>query len=112
MVKEGIVLGHVVSFRGIEIDKAKVDLITRLSYPTNVKEIRSFLGHADFYRRFIKDFSHIAQPLSQLLQKEATFDFGEVCKVSFDTLKNMLTTAPIIQPLDWSLPLELMFAGS
>ncbi|XP_071916300.1 uncharacterized protein [Coffea arabica] len=112
MVKEGIVLGHVVSSRGIEVDKAKVDLINSLPCPANVKEIHSFLGHAGFYRRFIKDFSRIAQPLSQLLQKEVTFDFGEACKLSFDTLKNMLTTAPIIQPPDWSLSFELMCDAS
>ena len=112
VVREGIVLGHVVSSRGIEVNKAKVDLITSLPYPTNVKEIRNFLGHAGFYRCFIKDFSRIAQPLSQLLQKEVTFDFGEACKLSFDTLKSMLTTAPIIQPSDWSLPFELMCDAS
>ena len=101
-----------ISFRSIEIDKAKVDLITSLPYLTNIKEIRSFLGHAGFYRRFIKDFSRIAQPLSQLLQKEAPFDYGDACKVSFDTLKSMLTTAPIIQLSDWSLPFELMCGAS
>ncbi|XP_027061839.1 uncharacterized protein [Coffea arabica] len=112
IVKEGIVLGHVVSSRGIKIDKAKVDFISSFPYPTNVKEIRSFLDHIGFYRRFIKNFSRIAQPLSQLLQKEATFDFGQSCKVSFDTLKSMLTTTPIIQPPDWSLPFELMCDAS
>ncbi|XP_027062064.1 uncharacterized protein [Coffea arabica] len=112
MVKEGIVLGHVISTWGIEVDKAKVDLTTSSPYPTNVKEIHSFLGHASFYRRFIKDFSRIAQPLSQLFQKEATFDFEKACKVSFDTLKSMLTIAPIIQPPDWSLPFELMCDAS
>ena len=112
MVKEGIVLGHVVSSRGIEVDKAKIDLITSLPYPTNVKDIRSFLGHAGFYRRFIKDFSKIAQPLSRLLQKEVPFNFGDDCKLSFDTLKGMLTTAPIIQPPDWKLSFELMCDAS
>jgi hypothetical protein len=67
MVQQGIILGHVVSARGIEVDKAKVDLITSLPYPAIVKDIRSFLGHAGFYSRFIKNFSKIAQPLSRLL---------------------------------------------
>lgn len=67
MVTEGIVLGHVISSRGIEVDKEKVDLILSLPYPTNVREVRAFLGHAGFYHRFIKDFSKIALPLSKLL---------------------------------------------
>jgi hypothetical protein len=69
MVKQGIVLRHVISHRGIEVDKAKVDLISNLPPPRTVKEVRSFLGHAGFYRRFIQDFSKIARPLCKLLVK-------------------------------------------
>ncbi|XP_073063995.1 uncharacterized protein [Primulina eburnea] len=104
----GIVLGHVVSSRGIEVDKAKVELITNLRYPTNVKGIRGFLGHAGFYRMFIKDFSKISLPMSKLLQKDVLFEFGEDCKEAFNNLKNMLTIAPNIQPPDWNLPFEIM----
>ncbi|GKD14178.1 RNA-directed DNA polymerase [Tanacetum coccineum] len=64
MVKEGIVLGHKVSGSGIEVDKAKIEAISRLPYPMNVKAIRSFLGHVDFYRLFIRDFSQIASPMT------------------------------------------------
>ncbi|XP_073138896.1 uncharacterized protein [Henckelia pumila] len=103
-----IVLGHVVSSRGIEVDKAKIDLITNLPFPTNVKEVRAFLGHAGFYRRFIKDFSKITLPMSKLLQKDVPFEFGERCKEAFDKLKNMLTTAPIIKSPYWNLPFEIM----
>ena len=73
MVNQGIVLGHIISSRGIEVDKAKIDIISKLLPPTNVKTIRQFLGHADFYRRFIKDFSKIAKPLYKLLEKDAKF---------------------------------------
>ena len=67
MVKEGIVLGQRISKRGIEVDKAKIETIEKLTPLSLVKGIRSFLGHARFYRRFIKDFSKIAKPLSNLL---------------------------------------------
>ena len=69
MVTQGIVLGHIVSKNGIEVDKAKVELISNLPTPKCVRDIRSFLGHVGFYRRFIKDFSAIARPLCTLLQK-------------------------------------------
>ncbi|KAJ9535161.1 hypothetical protein OSB04_un001760 [Centaurea solstitialis] len=112
MVNQGIVLGHVISERGIEVDKAKIDVIKSLPYPSSVREVRSFLGHAGFYRRFIKDFSKITRPLCELLQKEVDFDFNEVCKSSFDLLKDMLTSAPIIQPPNWQLPFEIMCDAS
>ena len=112
MVDQGIVLGHVISARGIEVDKAKVDLVKSLPYPTSVREVRSFLGHAGFYRRFIKDFSKISHPLCKLLQKEVAFDFNEECKRAFNKLKELLTSAPIIQPPNWSLPFEVMCDAS
>ena len=77
MVREGIVLGHRVSSNGIEVDKAKVDVIEKLPIPTSVKDVRSFLGHAGFYRKFIRDFSKITKPLSNLLMKDVKFDFKE-----------------------------------
>ena len=112
MVQEGIVLGHIVSRKGIEVDKAKVDIIASLPYPSNVKDVRSFLGHAGFYRRFIKDFSKVALPLSSLLQKDVEFKIDEKCKVAFDRLKEALTSAPIIKAPDWSLPFEIMCDAS
>ncbi|GJS25722.1 reverse transcriptase domain-containing protein [Tanacetum coccineum] len=112
MVKEGIILGHKVSGSGIEVDKAKIEAISKLPYPTNVKAIRSFLGHASFYRRFIKDFSQIARPMTQLLVKDAPFNFSEECIQAFDTLKRELTQAPIMIKPDWSLPFEIMCDAS
>ncbi|XP_061356221.1 uncharacterized protein LOC133300666 [Gastrolobium bilobum] len=77
MVKDGIVLGHKVSQAGIEVDRAKISVIEKLPPPSNVKGIRSFLGHAGFYRRFIKDFSKIAKPLCKLLVKDEEFNFSD-----------------------------------
>lgn len=79
MVQEGIVLGHIVSKRGIEVDRAKVELIENLPPLTSMKQIRSFLGHAVFYRRFIKDISKISRPLCNLLAKDTTFHFDDAC---------------------------------
>jgi hypothetical protein len=112
MVKQGIVLGHVISKRGIEVDKAKVKTVEQLTPPTDVKSLRSFLGHARFYRRFIKDFPNITKPLTQLLQKDVTFDFDEKFLVAFWTLKSALVSAPIIQHLDWSQPFKIMCDAS
>ena len=79
MVNQGIVLEHIISSRGIEVGKAKIELISKLRSPTNVNTVRQFLGHAGFYRRFIKDFSKIAKPLYKLLEKDAKFAWDEVC---------------------------------
>jgi hypothetical protein len=86
MVKQGIVLGHVISQRGIEVDKVKVDLISNLPPPRIVKEIRSFLGHVGFYRQFIKDFSKITRRLCRLLAKDTPFEFDEECLKAFGAL--------------------------
>jgi hypothetical protein len=108
MVKQGIVLGHVISERGIEVGKAKVETVEQLPHPTDVKSLRSFLSHAGFYTRFIKDFSRITKPLTQLLQKDVAFDIVGKCLAVFQTLKSSLVSAPIIQPPDWSQPFEIM----
>jgi hypothetical protein len=112
MVRERVVLGHLVSERGIEVDRAKIEVIEQLPSPINVRGIRSFLGHAGFYRRFIKDFSHIARPLTNLLVKNIPFEFDDTCLKSFNILKKVLISAPIIQPSDWSLPFEIMCDAS
>ncbi|WVZ85119.1 hypothetical protein U9M48_032073 [Paspalum notatum var. saurae] len=101
-----------ISKRGIEVDRAKIEVIEQLPPPTNIKAIRSFLGHAGFYRRFIKNFSHIARPLTNLLAKDAPFMFDEECLEAFHKLKEALVTAPIIQPPDWNKPFEIMCDAS
>nr|GEW75941.1 reverse transcriptase domain-containing protein [Tanacetum cinerariifolium] len=108
MVKEGIVLGHKISKNGLEFDRSKVDVIAKLPYPKTVKGVRSFLGHAGFYRRFIQDFSKIARPMTHLLEKETPFVFSKDCIDDFETLKKKLTEVPILVVPDWNLPFELM----
>ncbi|BBN67648.1 transposable element gene [Prunus dulcis] len=112
MVEQGIVLGHSISSKGIEVDKAKIDVIAKLPPPTSVKGVRSFLGHAGFYRRFIKDFSKISRPLCTLLAKDTPFNFDKACLEAFNKLKALLTSAPIIAAPNWDLPFELMCDAS
>nr|GEW81269.1 reverse transcriptase domain-containing protein [Tanacetum cinerariifolium] len=112
MCKEGIILGHKISKYGIEVDRAKVNVIANLPHPTTVKGIKSFLGHVGFYRRFIQDFSKIARPMTHLLEKETPFVFSKDCIDAFETLKKNLTEAPIFVVPDWNLPFELMCDAS
>ncbi|RDX81083.1 Retrovirus-related Pol polyprotein from transposon 17.6, partial [Mucuna pruriens] len=98
MVVEGIVLGHLVSSRGIEVDKAKIDIITSLPNPASV--------------RFIKNFNKTALPLSKLVQKDVEFVFNKECIQAFEELKTKLTSTPILQAPNWELPFELMCDAS
>jgi hypothetical protein len=112
MIREGIVLGHLVSDKGIEVDRAKIKVIEQLPPPVNVRGIRSFFGHAGFYHRFIKDFLHITRPLTNLLANDVFFEFDDACLKSFNIINKALISAPIIQPPDWSLPFEIMCDAS
>ena len=112
MVPSSIVLGHFVSEKGIEVDQSKIELISHLPTPKSVKEVRSFLGHAGFYRRFIQNFSAISRPLCNLLAKDANFEWTQECEDAFRMLVVKLTSAPIIQSPDWSLPFEIMCDAS
>jgi len=112
MVTEGIILGHKISKHGIEVDKAKVEIIEKLPPPTNVKVIKSVLSHAGFYIQFIKEFSKIVKPLCNLLNRDTPFDFDQECVAVFERLKEKLTTAPIITAPDWSLGFEIMCDAS
>ena len=96
IVTEGIVLGHKISATWLEVDQSKISIIKTLAPPTTVKGIRSFLGHAGFYRRFIKDFSKIARPLCRLLEKDTKFNFDDSCKAAFEEIKSRLVQAPIM----------------
>jgi len=112
MVTEGIVLGHKISSKGIEVDQAKIEVIEKLPPPVYVKGVRSFLGHAGFYHRFIKDFSKIAKPLCNLLVKDSEFKFDVECLNAFSMIKEKLVTAPIIIAPYWDIPFELMCDAS
>ena len=89
-------LGHVVSAKGISVDPSKIESVKGWARPTTVTEIRSFLGLAGYYRRFIKDFSRIARPMTQLTRKGVKFEWTQKCEESFLLLKELLTTAPIL----------------
>ena len=108
MVIEGIVLGHKISAVELEVDQAKVSIIETLFPPTTVKGIRSFLAHAGFYTRFIRDFSKMSRPLCKLLEKETKFEFDEKCKFAFEEIKNRLIRAPIMATPDWNKEYEIM----
>ena len=94
------------------MDRAKIETVEKLPPPTDIKSLRSFLGHAGFYRRFIKDFSKITKPLTQLLQKDVEYIFDSDFLHAFRTLKQSLISAPIMQPPDWNLPFEIMCDAS
>ncbi|XP_062103323.1 uncharacterized protein LOC133814372 [Humulus lupulus] len=112
MVRERIVLGHKISSKGIEVDRAKISTIENLPPPISVKGVRSFLGHAGFYRRFIKDFSKVSKLLSTLIMNGVPFDFNKECLTAFKTLKEKLISAPIVCAPNWDLPFELMCDAS
>ncbi|KAK8996708.1 hypothetical protein V6N11_020207 [Hibiscus sabdariffa] len=105
-------LAKVLKRKGIEVDKAKVEVIEKLPPPTNVKGIRSFLGHAGFCRRFIKDFSKISKPMCNLLHQNQPFVFDKECQSAFEELKMRLISAPVVVPPDWTSPFELMCDAS
>ena len=112
MVTEGIVLGKNISTAGLEVDKAKISLIKTRIPPTTVKGIGSFLRHAEFYKRFIQDFSKIARPLCRLLEKDVTFEFDETCSLAFEEIKSKLVISPIMATPDWSKEFEIMCDAS
>ena len=111
-VTEGIVSGHKIYTDGLEVDQAKIVVIKTLMSPTTVKGTRSFLGHARFYRRFIKDFSKISKQLCRLLEKDENFDFDESCRFAFEEIKSRLVSAPIMLTPDWNNEFEIMCDAS
>jgi len=95
-LKEVVFLGNVISAKGIFVDQRKVEAVLKWERPTNMIEIRSFLGLVGYYQRFIEGFSTIASPLTKLTRKEVRFFWSEVCEASFQELKKRLTSAPVL----------------
>ena len=95
-LEQVVFLGHVVTAQGIEVDPSKVEAVLNWSRPTNVTEVRSFLGLAGYYRRFIEGFSKLAGPLTQLTRKGIKFEWTEKCETKFEELKKRLVNAPVL----------------
>ena len=112
MVREGVVLGHIVLGKGLKVDKAKIEVIQNLPLPNTVKDLRSFFGHVNFYRRFIQDFAKVSKPLTTLLYKDKDFIINEEGRRTFTMLKQALIEAPILQSPNWDLPFEIMCDAS
>jgi hypothetical protein len=106
-LKEIKFLGHTISHAGIAVDPDKVQEVMNWKPPTTVRQIRSFLGLAGYYRRFIPDFSRIVKPITELLKKEAKFVWGQKCEDAFHALRQHLTTAPMLAQPDSSKPFDV-----
>ena len=100
-IREGILLGHKVSQKGIEVDQEKVAVWLAIKFPNSLKTLRGFLGCMNYYRRFIKDFSKIAQPLTKMLKRRTEVMWSEEAEASFCELKKRLAEAPILITPDW-----------
>jgi hypothetical protein len=97
-------LGHVISEEGIAVDMEKVKAIDQMDKPANLKELRSFLGSTNFYRRFIENYASIAKPLTDLLKESNPFVWNTECEVAFKKLKSCLMLPPVLAPVDFSKP--------
>ena len=107
MMNAYIVLGNFISAAGIKVNRAKIEVILKIIVPKTLKEVRSFLGHAGYYRRFIEKYSKIASPLFSLLTKDVEFVWIGKCEHAFTELKKFLSETPILQGLIWNLPFHI-----
>ena len=106
-LKEVQFLGHIISDKGISVDPSKIQDVLNWKAPTSILEIRSFLGLAGYYRRFVPDFSKIARPMTELLKKGVRFNWDDKCEQAFQTLKKFLTSAPILAQPDITRPFDV-----
>ncbi|XP_045541479.1 uncharacterized protein LOC123722976 [Papilio machaon] len=100
-------LGHVITPKGIKPDSTKVDAVLKMKEPHNLKHLKSFLQTCSWFRKFIPDFSRIAEPLSKLTRKNEAWTWGEAQQRAFDVLKSKLTSAPILIQADYTQPFLL-----
>ena len=107
MMREGVVLGHMLSVDRIQVDPAKVEVILHFPVPKTPTHICSFIGCAGYYRRSIENFAKIAHPLFQLITKDADFLWTKDCKTTFMKIKGLVLTAPILRGPDWALPFHI-----
>ena len=104
---KGIVLGHHVSLEGIKVDPTKIKVISHIPIPSSQKEVRRFLGHVGYYRRFIGNFTRIAAPLFKFLTKDAKFVWNVNYQQDFQILKGRLSIASVLRGPNWSLPFHI-----
>jgi hypothetical protein len=107
LLTEGIVLCHHISGTGIRVDPTNINIISQIKIPRSKKEIRSFLGHVSYYRRFIQNFTNLASPLFKLITKYVQFYWDEQCQISFEILKTKISSAPALRGPNWSLPFHI-----
>ena len=112
MVREGVVIGHIISGKGLEVDKAKIEVIQNVPLPCTIRDLRSFLGHVGFYHWFTQDFEKVSKPLTTLLCKDKDIIISKEGKRAFTILKQALIEAPILQSPNWDLPFEIMCDAS
>ena len=106
-LKEVQFLGHIISDKGISVDPSKIQDVLNWKTPESVSEIRSFLGLAGYYRRFVPDFSKIARPMTELLKKGVRFNWDDKCEQAFQTLRRLLTSAPVLAQPDITRPFDV-----
>ena len=102
MLTQDVVLGHLISLDGIKVDPAKIQVILNLPVPCTQKQVHNFIGYAGYYRRFVQNFSKIANPLFMLMSKSKQFEWSDARQLAWETLK--VSTTPILRGLNWSFP--------
>ena len=100
-------MGHIISDKGISVDPSKIQDVLNWKTPESVSEIRSFFGLAGYYRRFVPEFSKIARPMTELLKKGVRFSWDDKCEQAFQTLRKLLTSAPVLTQPDITRPFDV-----